>query len=876
MDSQNKSNRQLQRAPCFSNVGRRYVASPSVIVIGGGMAGLAAARTLHDESFQVVVLESRDRIGGRVHTDYSFGFPVDLGASWLHGVCKENPLAPLIGKLGLPLYRTSGDNSVLYDHDLESYGLFDMDGNQVCQELVAKVGETFESILKETDQIRQESSEDMSISRAISMVFERRPDLRSCLILFVSEPSSSVAAMPPPSSTTPTAVPATAPISTLKLVPMPTGPLSMLRVSQILASLNNWMQTATAKSSDLSSTILAESSVHAPQFPPIVEETLKNLLENKNTIMATLVTRLAIAGDLPFDMLIDPHKSGPDPTAPTTPLVPVGLSEEPDLAVEVVRQMFTNPAIPRVEDDEIHLDDPASGDIVGDTEMSKEPYGVFFPLSPLLLLFSMDSQNKSNRQLQRAPCFSNVGRRYVASPSVIVIGGGMAGLAAARTLHDESFQVVVLESRDRIGGRVHTDYSFGFPVDLGASWLHGVCKENPLAPLIGKLGLPLYRTSGDNSVLYDHDLESYGLFDMDGNQVCQELVAKVGETFESILKETDQIRQESSEDMSISRAISMVFERRPDLRLSGLAHKVLQWYLCRMEGWFAADADTISLKCWDQEELLPGGHGLMVRGYKPVINTLAKGLDIRLGHRVTEVVRRYNGVKVTVEDGSSFVADAAIIAVPLGVLKSNCIRFEPRLPEWKEAAIKELGVGIENKIILHFQDVFWPNVEFLGVVAESSYECSYFLNLHKATGHPVLVYMPAGQLARDIGELSDEAAANFAFKQLKRILPNATAPIQYLVSHWGTDINSLGSYSYDTVGKPHDLYERLRVPVDNLFFAGEATSTDYPGSVHGAYSTGLLAAEDCRMRVLERHGELDIFEPVMGEETLIPILISRL
>lgn len=145
--------------------------------------------------------------------------------------------------------------------------------------------------------------------------------------------------------------------------------------------------------------------------------------------------------------------------------------------------------------------------------------------------------------------------------------------------------------------------------------------------------------------------------------------------------------------------------------------------------------------------------------------------------RVTEIVRRYNGVKVTVEDGSTFVADAAIIAVPLGVLKSNCIKFEPRLPEWKEAAIKELGVGIENKIILHFQDVFWPNVEFLGVVAESSYECSYFLNLHKATGHSVLVYMPAGQLARDIGELSDEAAANFAFTQLKRILPNATAPV---------------------------------------------------------------------------------------------------
>ncbi|KAL0298059.1 UNVERIFIED_CONTAM: Polyamine oxidase 2 [Sesamum angustifolium] len=434
--------------------------------------------------------------------------------------------------------------------------------------------------------------------------------------------------------------------------------------------------------------------------------------------------------------------------------------------------------------------------------------------------------------------------------------------------------------------------------------LHGVSNQNPLATVIGRLGLPLYRTSGDNSVLYDHDLESYALFDMDGNQVPQELVSKVGVTFESILKETELVRQESSEDMSIQRAISIVFDRRPDLRLEGIEHKVLQWYLCRMEGWFAADADTISLKGWDQEELLPGGHGVMVRGYLPVINTLAKGLDIRLGHRVTKVVRRYNGVKVTVEDGRTFIADAAVIAVPLGVLKSNSIKFEPRLPEWKEEAINDLGVGIENKIILHFEKVFWPNVEFLGVVADTSYGCSYFLNLHKATGHPVLVYMPAGQLARDIEKMSDEAAANFAFTQVKRILPNAlepeqwlqeralgtiseravisggpiTALSQYLVSHWGTDINSLGSYSYDTVGKSHDLYERLRIPVDNLFFAGEATSINYPGSVHGAYSTGLMAAEDCRMRVLERYGELDLFQPVMGEELPVsaPLLISRM
>ncbi|CAO2814153.1 unnamed protein product [Amaranthus hypochondriacus] len=489
------------------------------------------------------------------------------------------------------------------------------------------------------------------------------------------------------------------------------------------------------------------------------------------------------------------------------------------------------------------------------------------------------NNNHSNRQLRQGLCNStNEGQgRQAASPSVIVIGSGMAGIAAARALYDASIQVTVLESRDRVGGRVCTDYTLGFPIDLGASWLHGVCNENPLAPLIGRLGLPLYRTSGDNSVLYDHDLESYALFDLDGKQVRPELVVKVGETFEVILQETNKIREESIDDKSIKQAITMVFERRPELRLEGLAHKVLQWYLCRMEGWFAADAETISLKSWDEEVLLPGGHGLMERGYLPVINTLAKGLDIRLNHRVTKVTRHRNGVKVTTKNGATFVADAAVITVPLGVLKSNAIEFEPKLPDWKQDAISNLGVGIENKIVLHFENVFWPNVEFLGVVAETTYGCSYFLNLHKATGHSVLVYMPAGKLAKDIEQMSDEAAANFAFKQLKKILPDASPPIHYLVSHWGSDLNSLGSYSYDIVGQPHDLFERLRVPIDNLFFAGEATSASFPGSVHGAYSTGMQAAEQCRMRVLERYGELDLFQPAMSEELInVPLLISRM
>lgn len=132
---------------------------------------------------------------------------------------------------------------------------------------------------------------------------------------------------------------------------------------------------------------------------------------------------------------------------------------------------------------------------------------------------------------------------------------------------------------------------------------------------------------------------------------------------------------------------------------------------------------------------------------------------------------------LTIETGATFVADAAIITVPLGVLKANMIQFVPRLPEWKTSAISDLGVGNENKIALHFDTVFWPNVEVLGIVAPTSYACGYFLNLHKATGNPVLVYMAAGRIAYDIEKLSDEEAANFAMSELKKMLPHAKKPV---------------------------------------------------------------------------------------------------
>lgn len=104
--------------------------------------------------------------------------------------------------------------------------------------------------------------------------------------------------------------------------------------------------------------------------------------------------------------------------------------------------------------------------------------------------------------------------------------------------------------------------------------------------------------------------------------------------------------------------------------------------------------------------------------------------------------------------------------------------------------------------------------------------------------------------------------------------------IQYLVSRWGTDPDSLGAYSYDLVGKPLDLYEKLQAPVDNLFFGGEAVSIDHPGAVHGAYSAGILAAKDCqRWCLLKKHGNVDLIKLVSSEvkaEVETALQISRM
>ena len=167
----------------------------------------------------------------------------------------------------------------------------------------------------------------------------------------------------------------------------------------------------------------------------------------------------------------------------------------------------------------------------------------------------------------------------------------------------------------------------------------------------------------------------------------------------------------------------------------------------------------------------------MVQGYHPLIKTLSYTLDMRLNCRVKSIIHDNDQVLLTAENGETYEADAVVITVPIGVLKADAIKFEPELPKWKRAAISDIGVGNENKIALLFDSVFWPDVEFLGVVAHAPHSCGYFLNLHKATGHHVLVFMAAGSFASDLEKLSDEEAANYAMILLKKTFFDAPNPV---------------------------------------------------------------------------------------------------
>ena len=416
---------------------------------------------------------------------------------------------------------------------------------------------------------------------------------------------------------------------------------------------------------------------------------------------------------------------------------------------------------------------------------------------------------------------------------ILIIGAGIAGLAAARHLVENEFNVTILEGRDRIGGRIYTDRTLGFPIDLGAAWIQGA-EENPITELAEELQAKIIPTEFENAQVYDTE----------GNPLTEQQLEQGESLYEEITDEAKEMSEDLDEDISVGEAVKRLLKRK---NLQPKQKNLLQWYLNSeiiLES--AADLENLSIWEWDEEDAFEGGDYLFPNGYDALVQGLAEDLDIRLNHQVSAVEYGEDGVWVETNQGN-FEAEAALITLPLGVLKSNTVKFSPLLPKAKQAAINRLNMGVLDKIVLKFPEAFWSeDYDMIGYLSPQYDTFLEFLNFRRYTSAPVLVSLVAGQFARSLESLSEEEVAEQVMEQLREIhgdeIPEPEAVVK---THWATDPFSLGSYSIMPPGSTSRDRETLAESVaDVLFFAGEATSSNYPATVHGAFLSGIQAAEE--------------------------------
>jgi len=412
--------------------------------------------------------------------------------------------------------------------------------------------------------------------------------------------------------------------------------------------------------------------------------------------------------------------------------------------------------------------------------------------------------------------------------TTLVIGAGIAGLAAARSLADAGRTVTVLEARNRIGGRIQTSRIWrGIPVDLGASWIHGVV-GNPLTELASAAQIPTVLTRYENARLHiSPSLRARG--------IVESGEAWVRQTVEEALRAAEDLRH----DVSVREAI----ERQSSWeRLSTLQKLQLEFWLAgHVEQEYGASVASLSAWSHDEGEAFEGDDALFPAGFDAILDGQVRDLDIRLGQTVTDVRWGEDGAEVGLGTGQKLSADEVIVTVPLGVLKSGAIRFWPELPADKCDAIERLGMGLLNKHFLRFDRIFWPpEYDWHELISETPGRWSQWVSLAR-TGAPVLMGFTGATDALGVESFDDRETVAGAMQAVRAMFGSrAPDPMGWQITRWNEDPMSLGSYSFNAVGSGE---RERKILARNeaggvLRFAGEACSSAYPGTVHGALLSG--------------------------------------
>jgi monoamine oxidase len=435
-------------------------------------------------------------------------------------------------------------------------------------------------------------------------------------------------------------------------------------------------------------------------------------------------------------------------------------------------------------------------------------------------------------------------RPAISGKRVLVIGAGISGLGAARALTDRGFDVEVVEARDRIGGRIWTVDR----IDYGAHWIHGT-EGNPITHLARTLELPTLFVGGDST--YTGGWQ-YLKFRANGSTVLSEddkrrsILAA-----DELLERLDLWREKTQEPDRISVAEAVKAMEATNPHWSEADHRHIAWHV---ELWSrddcAAGPADLSARYWDDGyELYGEGDSVFWNGYQSLVDKLAKGLSIRLNTEVTRVSYGDNGDGVvTVETNQGpLTADAVLVTLPLAVLKSNAVTFDPPIPAARAEALTRLGVGTLAKLAYVFDEIFWPGNQYVfGMVNDESPSShpTMIINLWSSHRAPCLVILAGGPLGGKLESMPEEEAHEWGMAMLRRCFSNSVPePRAKHRTSWSTDPYSRGAYTYIAVDSTPADIRTLQEPLgDRLFFAGEATSREHWGTVHGAYLSGLREA----------------------------------
>ena len=420
-------------------------------------------------------------------------------------------------------------------------------------------------------------------------------------------------------------------------------------------------------------------------------------------------------------------------------------------------------------------------------------------------------------------------------PDIVIIGAGVAGLAAARELSRASFHVDVLEARDRIGGRIFTYKG----IELGAEFIHGRPPET--MDIVARAHLKL------SKVVNRHWHYRKGKL-----ATSNEFWSKL----EHVMKAMKDVKR----DQSFSD-----FLKKHDL--GSEAEAIAKLYV---EGFHAARAERISVLGLNQankaaEEIDDDQQFRIPKGYASIAQSLADdafahGTRIHLNTVVKQVRWQPKHVEVFTSSGTHYKSSRALVTLPLGVLQAGDVRFTPKLNDKRDAANK-LAMGQVTKVVMRFREPFWEKLRRpIGEGSELSFKDLAYLHAPDELTPTWWTLLPrrsalltawaGGTRAEKLLPEGEAGVSKLALKALVTIFGVEVAKLEEqleeLYCHdWFVDTCARGAYSYIPVGGL-EATAHLAKPVDNtLFFAGEATNTEgHQGTVHGAIATGIRAARE--------------------------------